>query len=239
MQRRFIFAISIIILLYLYKNNCKKKDQQINKKKTNFIEKIDKNNYIIMSLSFSLKLNTLTFHHFVIKIKIINNNRFLFIAAIYDGRIFQWIEFRFIKYFNEKSTQGFFRFLSISLYCLSLFPAKGERIYEQQKNKWWIANFLFHLPQQQFFILLHSGILKINFMFYYPSSLFILSLIILCQSSFSPAKAVKIMWGNISSQCSFFFLFAFKITNSLFLLPYKNRSFFLLIFLSHSIAVIL
>lgn len=74
MQRRFIFAISIIILLYLYKNDCKKKDQQINKKETNFIEKIDKNNYIIMSLSFSLKLNTLTFHHFVIKIKIIKKN---------------------------------------------------------------------------------------------------------------------------------------------------------------------
>lgn len=189
-----------------------------------------------MSLSFSLKLNTRTFHQLAIRIKIIKKY-FLFIAAIYDGRIFQWIEFRFIKYFYEKNTQGFTRFLSLSLsFYLSFFPAKGERIYEQQKK---VMNCKFFIPSPATAIF-HSFALRdfknkfyvlLSFILIYPLPDYPLSVFLFTSKSSGDYV------GSFSSQCSFFF--AFKITNSLFLLPYKSRSFFLLIFLSHSIAVIL
>ena len=131
---------------------------------------------------------------------------FPFIAASYDGRIFQWIEFRFIKYFFKKYTSKyslvFFHSLSLFLSSSSLLKEKGYLSIKKKSDE--LQIFLLHLPQQQFFILLHSGILKINFMFYYPSSLFILSLIILCQSFFSPAKAVEIMWGVFPANAVFF-----------------------------------
>lgn len=185
-----------------------------------------------MSLSFSLKLNTRTFHQLAIRMKIIKKY-FLFIAAIYDGRIFQWIEFRFIKYFYEKNTQGFTRFLSLFHFFL-----QKEKGYMSNKKK--VMNCKFFIPSPATAIF-HSFALRdfknkfyvlLSFILIYPLPDYPLSVFLFTSKSSGDYV------GSFSSQCSFFF-FAFKITNSLFLLPYKNRSFFLLIFLSHSIAVIL
>lgn len=153
-----------------------------------------------MSLSFSLKLNTWTFHHFTIKIKIIKKY-FLFIAAIYDGRIFQWIEFRFIKYFYEKIHKDFLVFFLSH----SLFPAKGERIYEQQKK---VMNCKFFIPSPATAIF-HSFALRdfknkfyvlLSFILIYPLPDYPLSVFLFTSKSSGDYV------GSFSSQCSFFLL---------------------------------
>lgn len=85
---------------------------------------------------------------------------------------------------------------------LTLFPAKGERIYEQQKKKWWIANFFIPSPATAIF---HSFALRdfknkfyvlLSFILIYPLPAYPLSVLLfhqqkqwrLCGEFFQPMQ---------------------------------------------------